>query len=1400
MLPLTRRTLTLLVPPLLLCGCFELPWDKPEDTGYADLDGDGWPVVHGDCDDLDPNVHPDAQEVCDDADVDENCDGLADDDDPTVLADGMLSGWLDADGDGWGGEVELLACDLPPEAVQRTGDCDDGDPAVHPEAQEVCDDEGTDEDCDGLVDDDDESLDPSSGGTWYPDSDGDGFGDAASPVTACEQPPDTLDEGLDCDDGDPAINPDAQEVCDDEGTDEDCDTWADDVDPSVSRDTRFAWYADTDRDGYGDPHNVTEACDLPAWHTDESLALDCDDGDPAVHPEAQEVCDADDADEDCDGLVDDDDDSVDSAGFATFRTDADGDGHGDAATAHERCDAGPGQVADATDCDDSDAAQHPGADELCNLEDDDCDGAIDEDDAADAPSWYLDSDADGWGDDATATPSCAQPSGMVLDPGDCDDGDPGVNPGAAEICGGADEDCDGLVDEDDPALADAGSWYDDLDGDGWGETSTAVVLCTQPSGTVPEPGDCDDADASAHPGGEELCDGADNDCDGTVDEGDASDATTWYVDADGDSFGETASATPACTQPSGAVADPGDCDDADPAINPAATETCNGVDDDCDGATDEDAAADVVTWYADVDEDGFGDAGSSDLDCEQPPGFVTDASDCDDTDPARHPDAAELCNGVDDDCDGTTDEDDASDASTWYADLDEDGFGDPGSGDLDCDRPPGFVADATDCDDTDATQHPGADERCNGEDDDCDGTTDEDDAVDAPTWYADLDEDGFGDAGSGDIDCVQPTGFVADATDCDDSDAAQHPGADELCNGEDDDCDGATDEDEAVDVATWYADTDGDGFGDASSSDIDCAQPTGFVADATDCDDTRTDVSPAGTEICDDLDTDEDCSGAADDADAGVDLSTARTWYLDSDGDGVGNAADGSEGPRCDPSPGYVAEDGDCDEGNPSVHALHDEICDGIDNDCDAGTGEAGVISVGASAYGDLASAVAAASAGAEITLCEGTHRANVTTAVPLTLRSLHGAGLTMLDGGGAGAIVTMGDDLTVDGLTFTGGAGVQGGAIDGSAAAGALLDIDGCILEGNEADSGGALYALELDLRITDTDLRDNTASVEGGALWVSGSGALDLESVLLYGNDAESGGGAYLAGVVAEGGVFFDNTASYGGGVYLDGATLQGAWIGENLASSRGGGVALDGGAALLGSEVTLNLATSGGGLSLWGGGCRTGAHPTTGVGTSVSDNEATVYGGGIVGVSVGTITLDDSSVTDNTAYYGGGLYLQTADRLEGTGLVVSGNIAPNNGGGLYLTGVGSIQLDALVLDGNQAGSTGGGGRIEDVASLALDGATVSDNVAGAQGGGLYLGDVSAAVLSDLLLVRNQGSGAQGGGIYLSSGVELDATGDFGVDGDDNQPDDFGMAGRGYSFTGWASCDSDLLSCSGG
>ena len=247
---------------------------------------------------------------------------------------------------------------------------------------------------------------------------------------------------------------------------------------------------------------------------------------------------------------------------------------------------------------------------------------------------------------------------------------------------------------------------------------------------------------------------------------------------------------------------------------------------------------------------------------------------------------------------------------------------------------------SVDCDDTDPVVHPGASETCDAKDDDCNALVD-DNATDATPWFDDTDGDGYGDPGRPTRACAAPAGSVADFSDCDDASAAVHPGATELCNGLDDDCDRLVDN-AAADASIGYADTDGDGYGDPSTG-VSACDPPG-VSDGTDCDDTDADVNPGAAEVCDSGGVDENCNGLDDDSDPTL-ASGTEAWYGDGDGDGFGDPRVSSL--ACEPPSGFVSSDTDCDDTRASVNPDEPEVCgDGLDDNCDGSPNSFGLSGV----------------------------------------------------------------------------------------------------------------------------------------------------------------------------------------------------------------------------------------------------------------------------------------------------------------------------------------------------------------------------------------------------------------------------------------------------------------------
>ncbi len=533
---------------------------------------------------------------------------------------------------------------------------------------------------------------------------------------------------LDCDDMDVAINSAAPELCTNL-EDDNCDGLDTLDDPTcmsvVDRDGDS--YCPTGRDLNGDGNCVTNMSEMTA-------DVDCDDTRITVFPGARENC-TDTLDNDCNGAIDMDDDMCrndvdnDMDGFCPIGTDLNGDGD---------C-LDPMELDSGFDCDDTNPDQNPNQPEICtDTIDNDCDGRPNfEDEECEG---FFDEDEDGWcpaGQDIDGDGNCTGEGeeGPIVD---CDDSDPLTNPGAPEVCtNGEDQDCDGvggLGDEDCVGFL-------DMDGDRY----CAAGFDMNEDGDCADPGelgggeDCRDDLPEVNPTATEDCiDGLDNDCDGSFDAYDPL-CSPDYLDFDGDHWcgvGSDLNMDGDCSD-EGEQAGPADAAPNDSTIFPGAPENCfDRKDNDQNGLVDADDP--YCTNDVDADSDGWCPIGqdiNGDGDCMDE-GENIGASDCDESDPNRNPGVMEATAGedmrgcfnrIDDDCDGDVD---LFDSECFFV-LDRDGDGycgvgvdDNGDGDcLDVDEERGGMV--GDCDDTERTAFPGAEEICDdGIDNDCDDRID----------------------------------------------------------------------------------------------------------------------------------------------------------------------------------------------------------------------------------------------------------------------------------------------------------------------------------------------------------------------------------------------------------------------------------------------------------------------------------------------------------------------------------------------------------------------------------------------------------------------------------------------------------------------------------------------------
>jgi predicted esterase len=263
--------------------------------------------------------------------------------------------------------------------------------------------------------------------------------------------------------------------------------------------------------------------------------------------------------------------------------------------------------------------------------------------------------------------------------------------------------------------------------------------------------------------------------------------SVFYQDYDRDNYGNTIKVT-ACRAPDKYVAATGDCDGGNKNINPGAPELCDGIDNNCNGLIDDNPVQ--LTFYRDYDKDGYGNASATKVACIRPSGYVTTAGDCNDANSAIHPNVVEVCDGIDNDCNGLVD--DNLPTQTYYKDYDKDGYGNKYASVKACKAPSGYVSNSQDCKDGNAAIYPGAPELCDGLDNDCDGVID--DGLTLKTFYYDGDKDSYGGTTKKQA-CAAPLGYVSTGGDCNDQNAAVRPGAAEVAgNGIDDNCNGIIDE------------------------------------------------------------------------------------------------------------------------------------------------------------------------------------------------------------------------------------------------------------------------------------------------------------------------------------------------------------------------------------------------------------------------------------------------------------------------------------------------------------------------------------------------------------------------------------------------------------------------------
>jgi predicted outer membrane repeat protein len=542
----------------------------------------------------------------------------------------------------------------------------------------------------------------------------------------------------------------------------------------------------------------------------------------------------------------------------------------------------------------------------------------------------------------------------------------------------------------------------------------------------------------------------------------------------------------------------------------------------------------------------------------------------------------------------------------------------------------------TDCDDTDASVRPGADEKCNGLDDDCDGMVDED-AIDGVAVFVDADADGYGSEADGTA-CVPGANQAAASGDCDDADPGAHPGATEICNGGvDDDCDGAADDadDSVGGVVDWYVDEDQDGYGSGAASSS-CIAPEGRIADASDCDDVDAAVHPGAEETCNGIDDD------------------------------------------CDPS---TSETGMVWRAGVLYWAIQDAIDDSLDGDL--------VEICSGTFYENLLidKSIELAGVSSELSIIDGSvqQQAVISVVRPGVLLTVRGLtvqnGVSDWDSGGISAQQAGG--LVVEDSAVLHNSAWYGGGIVGPEHGPASI-LSTLVSDNSGADGSGGGIVLYNDgtgdlTEIRDSEVTNNLCGYLGGGVFVADSSGGPMAHPV-----------ATISDTLIDGnwGVASTNFGASGGGLgsFVD-LTLSGVTVSNNDAPNFGGGIAVYANATADDTTVISGntAGEGGGGIYVSGGTWQYG---------SIEGNTASLGGG--LALSGGQVS--DVLVEANTATTaGGGVYIYYEGGVRNSAIL--SNVSAGGGGGIYATYT-SSQYDAVVddctIEGNVAAIEGGGALI--------------------------------------------------------------------------------------------------------